>query len=224
MGSVCPVGLAQTGPRCPGPHCTALDPGPFLHRTAPDSAVQHRPHRMPCTPLPITAPHNINNNSNRDLLFSNLLLCFACARHSSGVHDLGHDCAPEPGLSVAAPPPLLLRAVVVSGKTFIDRNANRKQGWLDGPLPQVQVTLQSALGTTLATARTGTDGTYSFSISNPGTYDIVFDAPPGYKMTTMAAGSFSVTAIPGPNPASVDAGFKKSLLALFLQRWRAMVG
>jgi len=33
-----------------------------------------------------------------------------------------------------------------------------------------------------------------------------------------------VTAIPGPNPASVDAGFKKSLLALFLQRWRAMVG
>lgn len=114
----------------------------------------------------------------------------------------------------------------MSGKTFIDRNANRKQGWLDGPLPQVQVSLQP-LGsprTTLATAQTGTDGTYSFSISNPGTYAIVFDAPPGYKMTTMAAGSFSVTAIPGPNPASVDAGFKKSLLALFLQRWRALVG
>jgi hypothetical protein len=110
----------------------------------------------------------------------------------------------------------------VSGKTFVDRSAKRKQGWLDGPLPQVQVSLQS-LGSTLATARTGTDGTYSFSISNPGTYAIVFDAPPGYKMTTMAAGSFSVTAIPGPNPASVDAGFKKSLLALFLQRWRALV-
>jgi hypothetical protein len=111
----------------------------------------------------------------------------------------------------------------VSGKTFVDRNGNRQQGWLDGPLPQVQVSLLSP-GSTVATARTGTDGTYSFSISNPGTYASVFDAPPGYKMTTMAPGIFSVTAIPGPNPASVDAGFKKSLLALFLQRWRALVG
>ena len=133
----------------------------------------------------------------------------------------------SPGLSFA-PPPSLLRAVVyASGKTFIDRNADRKQGLLDGPLPQVLVTLQSVLGTTLATARTGTDGTYSFPISNPGTYAIVFDAPPGYKMTTMAAGSFTVKAIPGPNPASVDAGFYRPLLnrvAMYIaRRWRELV-
>jgi large repetitive protein len=107
------------------------------------------------------------------------------------------------------------RGSTVSGSVYLDTNADGIKNGAEAALPATTVTItlkDHATGTTIATATTAADGSYSFANVPAGVYDIVETQPAAYGSTTAnTIASLNVPA--GANVTDQNFGEKASSIA-----------
>jgi hypothetical protein len=79
----------------------------------------------------------------------------------------------------------------LSGKVFTDTNGNGSLDSGEQALASVTVALLDSANHTIATAVTGANGLYAFTIDAPGSYSVQEVVPSGYELTDPVGGSYS---------------------------------
>jgi VCBS repeat-containing protein len=93
----------------------------------------------------------------------------------------------------------------ISGRAWLDTNADGVEDPDEPGLAGVRVAIQDEDGNTVETADTASDGTYQFTNVRPGSYTVVFTPLPGMS-AAVSGQNWDLTVSPGDTITSVDAG------------------